>query len=105
VLNFEYTYIRMYYIHYIYKYVYYAHACISLYTYIYIYIYIYIYTIFYLLQPQQSWGEVSDRRHHGHCSAVVQVAPETEDLWVAHATWDEYRGGTCWAMGHRCAKE
>ena len=35
------------------------------------------------------------RRHHGHCSAVVQLAPDMKDLWVAHATWDEYRGSGC----------
>jgi len=29
--------------------------------------------------------------HHGHCSAVVRVAPEQSDIWVAHATWDNYR--------------
>lgn len=45
-----------------------------------------------LFDPFPEYFEVSDRRHHEHCSAVVQVAPETEDLWVAHATWDEYRG-------------
>jgi len=32
------------------------------------------------------------RRHHGHCSALVQLAPGFSDLWVTHATWDEYRG-------------
>jgi len=34
------------------------------------------------------------RRHHGHCSALVQVAPDNKDLWVGHVTWDEYRGMT-----------
>jgi len=32
------------------------------------------------------------RRNHGHCSALVQVAPGNSDLWVGHVTWDEYRG-------------
>lgn len=32
-----------------------------------------------------------ERRHHGHCSAVVQCGPGMSDLWVTHATWDEYR--------------
>lgn len=31
------------------------------------------------------------RRHSGHCSAMVQWAPDMGDLWVAHATWDSYR--------------
>eukprot|EP00930_Biecheleria_cincta_P082293 TRINITY_DN72051_c0_g1_i1.p1 TRINITY_DN72051_c0_g1~~TRINITY_DN72051_c0_g1_i1.p1 ORF type:complete len:649 (-),score=69.04 TRINITY_DN72051_c0_g1_i1:139-2004(-) len=31
------------------------------------------------------------RRHSGHCSAMVQLAPDRRDLWVAHATWDSYR--------------
>ena len=42
--------------------------------------------------PFPEYFEVSDRRHHGHCSALVQMAPDMKDLWVAHATWDEYRG-------------
>ncbi|CAE8637957.1 unnamed protein product, partial [Polarella glacialis] len=31
------------------------------------------------------------RRHHGHCSALIQLAPNLADLWVTHATWDSYR--------------
>ena len=44
-----------------------------------------------MFDPFPEFFEVS-RRHHGHCSALVQVAPNFEDLWVSHATWDEYRG-------------
>jgi hypothetical protein len=31
------------------------------------------------------------QRHRGHCSALVQCAPENADIYVAHATWDAYR--------------
>lgn len=47
-----------------------------------------------MFDPFPEYFDVSgaQRRHHGHCSALVQVAPDLTDLWVAHATWDEYRG-------------
>ena len=45
-----------------------------------------------MFDPFPELFEIGDRRHHGHCSALVQVAPNLEDLWVSHATWDEYRG-------------
>ena len=44
-----------------------------------------------MFDPFPEFFDVS-RRHHGHCSALVQVAPDFTDLWVTHATWDEYRG-------------
>jgi len=28
--------------------------------------------------------------HHGHCSAMVRLAPENADVFVGHTTWDDY---------------
>lgn len=33
-----------------------------------------------------------DNPKMGHCSALVQIAPGSADLWVAHATFDNFRG-------------
>eukprot|EP01043_Picozoa_sp_COSAG02_P054622 COSAG02_NODE_6214_length_3720_cov_1.825186_2_plen_416_part_00 len=31
------------------------------------------------------------RRHRTHCSALVQLSPDGDDLWLAHANWDTYQ--------------
>jgi hypothetical protein len=28
--------------------------------------------------------------HHGHCSAMVRIAPENADVFVGHTTWDDF---------------
>jgi len=43
-------------------------------------------------RPHRRSEPWKDRRHSGHCSALVQIAPNMSDLWAGHVTWDEYRG-------------
>jgi hypothetical protein len=44
-----------------------------------------------LRHRQHNATEMPIKKHHTHCSALVQLSPSGHELFVAHANWDTYR--------------